>query len=233
MLTTWTGCAVGFLLGMRHACEPDHVVAVATLVAERPGARRGALVGAAWGTGHAVALCAVGAGLVTVRAQLPAWLTDVLELGIAALLLALGVRSLRLALRIGSEGPAIPHHHGARRHVHGGTTDHLHLRGWTLARRPLWIGLCHGLAGSGALAALAMASMPSLPMGLLYMLLFGAGSIAAMALFTGLAGWPLRRLAESRRAQTGLALAAGMASLSLGILWGSPIIARLCGPLGG
>jgi hypothetical protein len=83
------------------------------------------------------------------------------------------------------------------------------------------------MAGSGALTALALANMPSLGPGLIYMLLFGLGSVAGMALVTGVVGWPLRRVAQDGRAQLALNALAGAVSLSLGLLWGWPLVWRL------
>jgi hypothetical protein len=85
----------------------------------------------------------------------------------------------------------------------------------------------HGLAGSGALTALALASMPTLGSGLVYMALFGLGSIAGMALLTGLAGLPLRALSQRRALTIALNAAAGAIALGLGVMWGWPLLLRL------
>ncbi len=226
MLTLFTALGFGFVLGMRHALEPDHVAAVSALVAERPGWRRGALLGASWGIGHGVALLGLGGALFLLRARLPEPLADGLELVVAIVLIGLGVRSLRRAFRRG-EGPAQPHRHGGRHHAHATNgAAHVHLGALTVSRRPLLIGLAHGLAGSGALTALVLASMPTTVAGLLYIALFGLGSVGGMALLTALAGWQLRRLAIGR-AHTLLLGLAGTFSLLLGFAWGSPIVLRL------
>jgi hypothetical protein len=161
---------------------------------------------------------AVGGLLLALRLRMPGRLADLFELGVAAMLLVLGVRSLARASR-----------HGPYQHAHSGPSDHVHVGPWSLARRPLMVGLVHGMAGSGALTALALANMPSLGSGLMYMLLFGIGSVIGMALVTGLAGWPLRRLAHAARVQAGLRAVAGAFSLALGVLWGWPLVWRLAG----
>lgn len=227
MITLITALGFGFVLGMRHALEPDHVAAVSTLVAERPSWRRGALLGAYWGLGHSAALFVLGGSLLLLRAQLPESLANGFELIVAFVLIALGARSLRLALRKG-EGSAREHHHGNHQHTHATEREHVHIGAFTFARRPLVVGLAHGLAGSGALTAIAMASMPTTGASLLYVALFGVGSVGGMALLTGVAGWQLQRITTGGRARMWLSLAAGTFSLVLGIVWGSPILLRLC-----
>src|SRR6266545_5059997 len=153
-----SGWVIGLALGMRHALEPDHLAAVSTMVASRPRAGAAAWVGACWGFGHSLALLVVGGGLLLLRAELPSWLADLFELGVAFMLIGLGARGVARALRAGRQGAAAraPHSHGGLRHVHAGPAQHLHVGGWTLARGPLVIGLVHGLAGSGALTALVV-----------------------------------------------------------------------------
>jgi len=237
VLSVAIGWFFALLLGVRHASEPDHLAAVATLLSDHAHphahpqgrAAASARLGALWGLGHTLALCIVGGLLLMLRMQMSPRLADAFELAVATMLLLLGARSLRRAFRLGSAGAGSPtgHSHGHHRHVHAGPSDHLHVLSWTVARRPLLVGLVHGTAGSGALTALALASMPSLAAGLVYMLLFGTGSIAGMALLTGLAGLPLQRLAGRTRAQALLSACAGATSLVLGLVWGWPLVQRL------
>jgi hypothetical protein len=224
-----TGGLLGAALGMRHALEPDHLAAVSTMLAERPRTRAATFIGAAWGLGHSLALFVVGGALLLLRAELPAWLADVFELGVACMLIGLGVRGLARAFRAGRTGEAAqaPHRHGRLTHTHVGPAQHLHVGRWTLARRPLVIGLVHGLAGSGALTAAVVASVPSVGEGLVYMLLFGLGSVIGMAGVTGLSSLSLRRLAAEPRWQTRLVGATGLLSLCIGVWWAAPLVARL------
>jgi len=140
------------------------------------------------------------------RVSMPTPLATSFEIAVAALLLFLGARSLLAAAR--------------HRHSHGGHVDHVHLGPRILPRRPFLVGVAHGLAGSGALTALALASMPSLTTALVYLLLFGMGSVAAMALASGLLGFPLERFSRSPTAQAALSSLAGVLSLVTGLLWG-------------
>ena len=180
VLELMTSSGLGSLIGMRHALEPDHLAAVSTLVTHAGDRRKAAWLGAWWGVGHTCSLIAVGAVLVLLRAEMPVRATDVFELGVALMLVALGLRAIYLAAREGPTGPVHEHHHGRTVHIHPATRAHIHIGAWTLARRPLLVGAVHGLAGSGALTALVLATLPSTAARLAYMLLFGLGSTVPM-----------------------------------------------------
>jgi ABC-type nickel/cobalt efflux system permease component RcnA len=197
------------LLGLRHATEPDHIAAVATLVPEQRNMTRAMQLGAAWGLGHCLSILACGGTLLLLRLNMPERVSDWLELGVSVLLLALGTRSLLRALR----KPADKHH------------GHLHAK--DSRRKSLFIGLLHGVAGSGSLAALAFASMPSLGDGFAYLFWFGAGSLLGMATLAGLAGTPLRAITQREKAHAALFAFAGVLSLSIGLNYGLPIARRL------
>jgi High-affinity nickel-transport protein len=226
-----TGWLLALLLGARHASEPDHLVAVSTMVAGAPTARRAATLGAIWGIGHSIALLAVGGALMVLHWQLPDRLADVFELGVACMLLVLGARSIAAALQLrAAERRHVYRAHGAVAltglHTHGGGRPHRH-DAQRRARRPLMIGLVHGLAGSGALTALALANMPSLGSGLAYMAFFGLGSVLGMAALSGLIGVPLARFTTRIPVQVAALAATGALSFAVGIAWGWPLIARV------
>src|SRR6516164_5655094 len=225
-----SGSALGSLLGMRHALEPDHLTAVSTLVTTVPGERgryRAAMLGAFWGLGHTLSLVVVGAVLIVLRTEMPARVSDVFELFVAIMLVALGVRAIALAGRQGPVGPAHTHHHGQVVHRHAGARPHVHVGKWTLARRPLLVGAVHGLAGSGALTALVLATLTSTAARITYMTLFGFGSTLGMAVLSGLLGWPLARIGANRTVARGLSVVVGCVSIGLGLFWGYPLSARL------
>ena len=222
-----TSSGLGSLLGMRHALEPDHLAAVSTLVTGERNTRKAALLGVCWGLGHTSSLIVVGAALVLLRAEMPAYAADLFELLVALMLVALGLRAIYLAARQGPAGPAHVHHHGPRVHVHPGAPAHIHIGAWTLARRPLLVGAVHGLAGSGALTALVLTTLPSTAARLAYMLLFGIGSTVGMAALSGLLGWPLARAGAHRDVARAISLAVGCASTALGLFWGYPLLGRL------
>jgi high-affinity nickel-transport protein len=198
------GGVLGLLLGLRHAFEPDHLAAVAALTAERRSMRAGALLGATWGCGHTVSLLAASVALALMEGRVPRWIDDALALVVAAMLMVLGARAVyRVALKRGGAAGDAPPQAGAR-------------PGWSSVRRPLLVGVVHGLAGSGSLTALVMASLPSTGSRLAYVALFGIGSTVGMALLTAAASWPLARLASGRAAVAVAGVLAGVASLGIG-----------------
>jgi hypothetical protein len=222
-----TSSGLGSLLGMRHALEPDHLAAVTTLVTGERGGYKAAFLGACWGFGHTVALIAAGTVLVVLRAEMPVRAADAFEFGVALMLIGLGLRAIYLAARQGPAGPAHVHHHGHTTHVHEGASAHVHIGTWTLARRPLLVGAVHGLAGSGALTALVLATLPTTAARLTYMIVFGLGSTLGMATLSGLLGWPLARAGRHRGLARALSLTVGFASTALGVVWGYPLVSRL------
>src|SRR5262249_56190029 len=123
----------------------------------------------------------------------------VLEVWVVVRLGACGGRGLAVAARQGPLGPPRVHPLGHLVHTHAGATPHVHVGRWTLARRPLLVGAVHGLAGSGALTALVLATLSSTTARITYMALFGLGSTLGMAALSGLLGWPLARLGANQR----------------------------------
>ena len=222
-----TGSGLGSLLGMRHALEPDHLAAVTTMVSRERSSMRAALLGAWWGIGHTLALLVVGAALVIVRAELPAAISDAFELAVALMLIVLGIRSVQVAALQAPGGPRHLHRHGLIVHSHPAVPAHVHIGSWTFAKRPLLVGAVHGLAGSGALTALVLATLPTTGARLMYVLLFGIGSTLGMAALSGLLGWPLARLGAHHRVARTISVAVGCVSILIGIMWGLPLVWRL------
>ena len=227
LLELMTGSGLGSLLGMRHALEPDHLAAVSTLVSRERNGIRAALLGVCWGLGHTLSLVVVGALLVALRAEMPPAVSDLFELLVAFMLVVLGFRAIVHASRQGAEGPTRVHRHGRLVHSHAGVPAHVHIGVWTLARRPLLIGAVHGLAGSGALTALVLATLPTTTARLAYMALFGLGSTVSMAALSGLLGWPLARFGTHHLVARCVSLIVGCTSMVLGIMWGQLAIAHL------
>ena len=216
-------CVFGLVTGMRHACEPDHVAAMSTLVAEGHGSRRTAWLGAWWGLGHASALLAAGVVLGALRAELSSSTVRALEFLVALMLIGLGVRAVRRGLADMRRGRDAWHRHGHTAHHHPAQGRHVHVGTWALSPRAYLVGVVHGLAGSGALAVLAMGEFTSLPARLVFVALFGLGSVAAMAAVSGLAGWQLSRIASRPHLHAWLQLSAGVLSLVVGVLWAMPM----------
>ena len=222
-----TSSGLGSLLGMRHALEPDHLAAVSTMVTRERSGYKAALIGAWWGLGHTLSLLVVGAVLLVLRAEMTARVSDAFEFSVALMLIGLGWRAVHQAARQGPTGPAHIHQHGHVVHRHAGVPAHVHLGRWTLARRPLLVGAIHGLAGSGALTALVLTTLPTTAARITYISLFGLGSTLGMAAMSGVLGWPMARLGSNHAVGRGISLAVGCGSIVLGLAWGTPFVLRL------
>ena len=210
---------LGTLLGMRHALEPDHLAAVSTLMTGERSSAKAAWLGACWGLGHTLTLLTTGALLVGLQTDMPASAAQILEASVVLLLVAFGVRAI---YRGGCRVPAGPTH-SHRRSV---AFSPFQMDRWTLAR-PLFVGAVHGLAGSGAMTALVVTTLPSTATRLGYLMLFGVGSIVGMAALSGLLGWPIARLGAHHGVTRAASLAVGSVSTALGLFWGYPFIARV------
>jgi hypothetical protein len=187
---------LGFLLGLRHALEADHVTAVATLASRNARTREVVRIAGAWGLGHAVVLFAAGAALVYTGARWPEAIAETLELASGAVLVWLGLDVLRRATRPTSATEAVAP---------------------TFAARALVIGGVHGIEGSGAVVLLALPSLHSTRAALAYLAVFGMGSVAGMLACSCAVTLPLgvaaRHLGKSAR---GLQLALGATSIAVG-----------------
>jgi high-affinity nickel-transport protein len=205
---------LGFFLGMRHATDADHVIAIATIVSRERSLAGSALIGAAWGVGHTITVMAVGAAIIVFGVVIPPQLGLSMEFAVGIMLVLLGVFTLTgmgrsVSASHGVAGvPALdlhdhPHAHGdyGHRHQHGhGPGAHGHADEHTpLARldciglrriafyawlRPFAVGLVHGLAGSAAVALMVLSIIREPVAALGYLLLFGLGTIVGMMLIT-------------------------------------------------
>jgi hypothetical protein len=227
VLASLTAILLGTVLGIRHAFEPDHLTAVSTLVLETRSPARGAVLGAIWGLGHSLSLVVLGSVLVVSGSMLSPAAMAAFELGVAGMLVVLGVRSLVRAGREGTGGAVRSHRHRGCEHVHRGPQAHLHVGRRAFAVRPFVVGLVHGLAGTGAITAIVFAELPTLGMRVTYMALFGLGSVAGMAAATGAAGASLHRFAATPGRRRMVTVASGVGSIVLGIAWAIPELAAL------
>jgi nitrile hydratase accessory protein len=210
---------LGSLLGMQHAFEPDHLAAVATLMTGERSSAKAAWLGAWWGLGHTLTLLAAGVALVVLRAEMPPPATQAFELGVVMLLVGFGVRAIYQAAC--GVTPRRTHSHARPT-----TWSDVRIDRWTVAR-PLLVGAVHGLAGSGALIALVVATLPSTATRLGYLALFGIGSTLAMVVLSGLLGWQIARMGNDRAVVRTFSLAVGCVSTVLGLFWGYPFLSRL------
>jgi hypothetical protein len=185
---------VAFLLGLRHASDPDHLVAVTSLVAAEDGdTRKAARLGAWWGVGHSSALVVIGVPLIAFKAGLPGWLEASAEKAIGVVILVLAARVIYKWARGDYRATAHAHDggHASRRHLRKGHT-HRHVKVRTRGQA-VGIGLLHGLAGTGAIVLLLIAALPSRLEAGLALAVFAPMSIASMAALTAAFAWVLTR----------------------------------------
>jgi ABC-type nickel/cobalt efflux system permease component RcnA len=223
--------AIGGLLGVRHAFEPDHLAAITTL-ATRPAARfwSAARLGLVWGIGHTVTVGAVALLIIALGVQLPNRLWPAAELVVAGLLIALGVAVIwryargRWHMHAHAHPTAPPHFH---LHSHATDAGHTHAHPRIDARRSLGFGVAHGLAGSGAIAALLVAAAPDAATRIVYFAAFGAGTIVGM-LGVSLTLSVLVRLAAGRGARwaTILHVGAAVGSVVAGVILAQQVLMR-------
>lgn len=222
-LSVATVLLFGFVLGLKHAVEADHLAAVSVIVSERKSLWSSSLVGGLWGLGHTVALLLAGVAVIVFHVRLDARTEQALEFAVGLMLVALGLNALRKLAR-GARLHLHAHRHGGREHVHPHMHDgapepnpHTH-HGLRLAPRPLLVGMVHGLAGSAALTLLVLPTISSPLVALLYLVVFGVGSAGGMMLMSALCGLPVyltaARFARAHLAVRGLA---GLFSLGLGL----------------
>lgn len=216
---------IGFLFGLRHALDADHIAAVASLATRSRTTGETVRVGLAWGLGHAATLFLVCVAVLALDLGFPERVAHAAEFLVGVMLVALGIDVVRRALRDRLHVHA--HRHGGANlhvhiHSHAGegrheTSAHAHEHRTGLPRRAVMIGLMHGLAGSAALLLLSVGAVGGMTFGLLYVALFGIGSMAGMAVLSFTMALPFRIFARGASwALNGLNLVIGTGTAVLG-----------------
>jgi sulfite exporter TauE/SafE len=244
MLTLFSIIAIGFFLGMRHATDPDHVIAVTTIVSRQRDIKHAALIGILWGVGHTITIFIVGAAIILFGLAIPPRVGLTMELSVGLMLILLGILNLSGVIRWLTEKwtPAQkathshPHVHGdyIHSHSHGHSPEiHGHAQDATPVSwmdstfgtlglynmlRPLAVGLVHGLAGSAAVALLVLTTIRTPVAAVAYLLVFGIGTIAGMMLITAVIAMPFT-FSQTRftRLNRSLGMASGVISLCFGL----------------
>ena len=233
--------AFGFVLGLKHATEADHLAAVSTIVSERRSILQSASVGVLWGMGHTLSLLAAGLFVIAFGIAIPERAANILELMVAVMIIFLGTRLLYIVLR-GRHGVHVHEHtHGGESHVHlhfhdehhahevSRSHDDLHngLSGW----RPMLVGVVHGLAGSAALTLLVLSEVVrngTALLGFVYLIVFGVGSIGGMLLMSSLIGLPIALgVRFFQRILLPMRVLAGLLSTTFGIFYAFKIVEKL------
>lgn len=216
---------LGLVTGLRHSMEADHVAAVSTIVATSNGRkkfRRAPVLGLMWGLGHTATLFVAGLIVLLLAISIPEKVSGTLEFGVGLMLLFLGATALTgfnagkfLRGIIGRDQKhAHEHLHSdlgmVHSHEHDHDSDHRH------GHKSLLVGMIHGMAGSGALMLVVLSTISSVPLGLAYIAIFGAGSIASMAAMSALIGLPFARAGNYKKANLVLRYASAIVTLAIG-----------------
>lgn len=215
---------LGFMLGIRHAIEADHVAAVASLAVGRQSFLSVAGRAALWGCGHTLTLFLAAALVLVAGIPYPAWAEWWMELAVGLMLLVLGGDVIRRAIRDRIHVHTHAHADGSvhwHAHSHAAALTHAHSHS---PFKPLAVGMVHGLAGSAALLLLVLDQLggDSWLLGMSYVLMFGVGSIVGMACLSLVIALPFRLGSPTLRWQTTLGAVTGLVTLSIGawLLWG-------------
>ena len=212
--------SLGFLLGLKHALDADHVAAILTIATENRTFWRSSLIGFCWGVGHTVILLVVGTAVLLFKLTIPSAWAKLFEVAVGVMLVGLGMSVAFALWRERVHLHAHWHEHGEQHrhlHSHSGGAHHDHLHRFRLEYKSLAVGMVHGLAGSAALLLLVLATVPSLGVGLVYILVFGAGSILGMVFLATAMSIPFAMSAErTARVHQTLRAAAALFSIVLG-----------------
>ena len=210
MLDVVTVATIGFFLGMRHATDADHVIAVSTIVSRQRSIRSAGLIGMFWGFGHTVTILSVGAAIILFNTTIPPRVGLAMELAVGLMLVVLGVLNLAGVMQWTTVRSAF----NLRERI-----------GLYQVLRPLIVGIVHGLAGSAAVALLVLATIRNPLWAVAYLLVFGVGTIAGMMSMTIAFGVPLA-LAGARDVQFGRKAAAACGLIS--VAFGFVLVYRIC-----
>ena len=235
---------IGFLLGLKHSTDADHVVAVSTIARDYKNAVQSLWVGVSWGIGHSMPLIIVGIIVLALKESFISFYEDIafyFEIGVALMLILLGAQVFWKIYRGEFHSHAHEHDGQAHMHIHGShshdekktadphySQDH-HKLGFfqTFFRlKSFSIGVMHGLAGSAAVIIAMLPTSPSFVTGLLFLLIFSAGTMLAMGIMTLLIALPFSKSDSdsSNTASSIISIAAGTLSIVFGIALGSDLL---------
>lgn len=179
--------ALGAVLGVRHALEPDHLAAITTMVSGTDGPRAAARTGAAWGLGHAIAVILLGGALIALGVRVPVRIAIALEVAVAIMLVVLGAHALR-----------------TRHHAHTSTHG-----------RSTMVGFIHGASGTAAITVVCATTFRSAPIGLAFLVVFALGATLSMSAMSGLLATPLSAVGRrSDRAMSMLRVGGAVAAFA-------------------
>jgi high-affinity nickel permease len=189
-MTPFATLMLGLVLGLKHAFDSDHLIAVSTIVARERAPWRSLWIGLFWGIGHTLTLLTVGVLVLGMKTQIPPSLESSLECFVGVILFGLGLMTLYDYWRKRVHTHTHAHEGALHRHFHAHNEmlAHHHPHPIRLGLKPMLIGMVHGLAGSAALMLLVLATIPSPTLGLLYIAIFGCGSVVGMGVVSLMMG---------------------------------------------
>lgn len=212
--------SAGFVIGLRHALDADHLAAVSAIVSDRKSIWSSSIVGGLWGLGHTISLFVIGALVVLLKVNIPTTVETYLEAAVGVMLVILGINVFR-KLFTAEKLHAHEHEHDGHEHTH----IHLHEKAaeeishHAFNPRSVIVGMIHGLAGSAGLMLLVLPTISSPVLALVFILIFGLGSIGGMIVMSFLIGLPLHfTVNRFNFLNKGIRLCAGVFSLGIGAL---------------
>lgn len=212
---------LGFILGIKHAIEPDHVIAVSTIASQSKKLFRSSLAGVFWGIGHTATLFLIGIILIAMKGEIPEKWAMSLEFLVGIMLVYLGVTTILSFKNIHlhqHEYNSELHKH-VHSHDHSGSHLHNHQHKKVSYVKSMMIGFVHGLAGSGAMVLLTMSTVKTAWEGAIYILIFGVGTVAGMLIFTTIIGIPFVFSAKKINLNKTFTQVTGVISTAFGIYY--------------
>jgi sulfite exporter TauE/SafE len=195
--------SIGFMLGIKHALEPDHIIGVSTIASQSKKLSKAALAGVFWGVGHTVTLLIVGIGLIFLKSDIPEKYAMSLEFLVGIMLVYFGLSSI----------------YSNKEKIHSDTHWQSQANVKFSYGKSLFMGFIHGLAGSAALVLLTMSTVDNLLEGGLYILVFGAGTVVSMLFFSTIIGIPFIMSANKETFNKPLILLTGIISTIFGLYY--------------
>ncbi|MFJ5763671.1 sulfite exporter TauE/SafE family protein [Neobacillus sp. NPDC093182] len=212
--------ALGFVLGIKHAIEPDHVIAVSTIASQSKKLFRSSLAGVFWGIGHTATLFIMGIILILMKGEIPEKWAMSLEFLVGIMLVYLGVTILSFKnIHVHNDNHDGEEHKNVHSHKHSGLHEHKHQHKEVSYIKSMLIGLVHGLAGSGAMVLLTMSTVNSVWESAIYILVFGVGTVIGMLFFTTIIGLPFVFSAKKISLNKTLTQITGCISLVFGVFY--------------
>jgi ABC-type nickel/cobalt efflux system permease component RcnA len=212
---------LGFALGIKHAIEPDHIIAVSTIASQSKKLIRSSLAGVFWGIGHTATLLFIGIILMLMKGEIPDKWAMSLEFLVGIMLVYLGITSILSFKNIHMHKHE--HDEADHKHVHShkyrNEHEHKHQHKSISYVKSMIIGLVHGLAGSAAMILLTMSAVKNVWEGAIYILVFGAGTVIGMLFFTTIVGIPFVLSAKKVNINKTFAQITGVISTAFGVYY--------------